>query len=580
MLIDIKVAPDETVKVAGIQQYNLNEDRGFWGIIRSANHPEMPADLDKTFGIRLQDYLNHYVNDSVCLFDKTNNRFLIGRDWPGNVMLYYWIATVGNSKRLIVSNELGKLAAEVPGLKASEQGIRLFLTSYKHHHSQTIYERVEILPPGFSLDFDLTSGRLSVEPWFNFHRHIAIKNPRKALQIFRSTVDASIQRIVSKEDKIALMLSGGTDSTLLLDRLFHLGYKNVTLFTAELAGQNARVQRAEARARTYGFELECIETNPQAYKEWLEIIGKTYTAPSDARPNGWLLELPHVYKRLSEHYSGQSAHIMWGYANAFHSPYIPLKRIPFILLAYILSRFVPIAKGDRLNSIGHFIIWLIGKIHFIQTNKVTISQKQAIEKALIDFINDVRHPDELLNLKSIFGYVKVQEWIMHRFQNAAELYYPQAHNVWPFFDRRFQEVTMTISLRARFGGTANWFNMFSVKSRKNLILKAIERTIPQTTLQESLLGGNSYSRPSMRLLYQHQACYCAINDIFLDPKSQTLLEHLSKQHIFIVPGSFDEFCNLSLPEIEKLSGVLMMLKHFELDKVAYSCIDGVIDNES
>ena len=360
------------------------------------------------------------------------------------------------------------------------------------------------------------------------------------------------------------MFSGGSDSTLLLDRLIHLGYKNVSLFNVETLGQVAQSHRAKVRAKAYGIKLTCIEIDPeQAYKDWLKSIGKIYSAPSDVRPNGWASELPCVYRTLSEHYGKRPANIMWGYARPFHGCYVRPKHIPFTFLAYTLLRLFPATKGQHLNLLGRFGLRLLGKIGFVEDNKSALDQIAGTEEVLADCVNEVKHPDELINLKLIFGYIDVQEWELHRFQAESNTYYPQARNVWPFYDRRFQEVTMTMSLRARFGGVMNWLRMYCPKSRKNLTLNAIEKELPETSSPaESLLGGNYYGRPSMKALYQNEKCYCAINDLFSQPQAQRLLEYLSKEGLFEVPRSFNEFCELSVPAIEKLSGVVLLLAHF------------------
>ena len=367
------------------------------------------------------------------------------------------------------------------------------------------------------------------------------------------------------------MFSGGSDSTLLLDRLIHLGYKNISLFNIETLGQNSRFHRAKVRADSYGLELNCIHIDPSsAYKDWLDIIGKIYSAPSDVRPNGWVLELPHIYEELSKHYDSQPTNIIWGYARGFHAHYLRFRRIPFVFMAHALLRLLPATKGQHLNSIGRFALTLLGKINFLEHNKSTVDQIDAMDKVLFDFVQNIKHPDELINLKMIFGYVHEQEWELHRFQTTSDLYYPEARNVWPFYDRRFQEVSMTMSIRARFGGTMNWFRMYRPESRKSLTLSAIEKDLPKiTSAAESLLGGNYLGRTNMKALYKNENCYSAINDLFSQPQAQRILKHLSKEKLFKPPNSFEEFCELSNTEIEMLSGVVLLLAHFTPNGIKY-----------
>lgn len=84
---------------------------------------------------------------------------------------------------------------------------------------------------------------------------------------------------------------------------------------------------------------------------------------------------------------------------------------------------------------------------------------------------------------------------------------------------------------------------------------------------ESLLGGNYYGRPSMKALYQNEPFYSSIKNLFSEPQAQGLLKYLSKEDLFKVPRSLDEFCELSLQKIDGLSSVVMLLAHFIPNRV-------------
>jgi len=569
MLIDLRSGSEGLNEAVGIQHHNLNGDGSFFGLIRSPYHHEIPVDATGKFSTNIRDYANYYVNDSVCIMDNASQRFSIARDWPGNTMLYYWFGAAKNCNRLVVSDDIRVFPQRIANLGISKHGIRMYFENPNHLHSYTIYERVEILPPGFYLDFDLANGGLSVKPWFQFKHNITVKSYKQAVDLFRAAIDDSIQRLVSKDDTIALMFSGGSDSALLLDRLVSLGFRNVSIFNVAVGGRVTESERAKRVADYYDVNLECIEVSPkQAFKDWLDITDKIYMGPRVSRINGWSAALASLYKKLHEQFDGKPIKVMWGFVHPFHAPYVRVERMPFIFMAYSLLRLFPTTDGKVLNRFGHFALQLLSKNNYINKRKITQSQLPAIESVIADCFDHLVHPDELVNLKLILGYTRMKEWTMHRFRTIPNLYYAEARNIFPFYDRRFQETTVTMSLRSRFGGFMKWLKMSSTESRKNLTIQAVEKDVPR----RFFLGGNYESRPDWRKLYENKACYSAIIEFLSQPKFKKLIEYLTEQNLLTLPGSYDEFLHLNWEKVYELSGAVILLAHLDPDKIDLSSL--------
>lgn len=216
--IKINCESKNRVSVLGGERHELDKGASYVVLFRSPNHP--PASQWIHLGSDIERYCNYYKNDSICLVDEGYGKVIISRDWPGNTVLYYWMDICKSNKtnRLLVSDSLSELIKEIPHLELSLEGISLFFEDRKHLHLQTIYKGVKILLPGALIEFSLSTNKVTFVYWYDF------ADPPEASSLsgdaaydYHRFLDSSIQRTVTKKHPVALMYSGGTDSTLLLE---------------------------------------------------------------------------------------------------------------------------------------------------------------------------------------------------------------------------------------------------------------------------------------------------------------------------------------------------------------------------
>lgn len=560
MIIDISYLKDGAKKFdsEGVEVHAVDDNGSLAGLMRSPNHPLMPYNSDRNFGFRIKDYLNYYVNDSVILIDRKQKKLILGRDWPGNVMIYYWIKESPDGIRFLAADNIIELSKKIESIEFSYKGVQQYLKDRKYYQSFTALEGVRIIQPGFCLVLDLSSGSISFDAWYSFHNNILISNPTKAVLAIRRTLDESIERLVSKDDEIALMYSGGSDSTLLLDRLVNLGYTNLSLYNVSIKGRNSERKRAEKAAVFYGFKVNQIDVErDEAIHNWMEAISISYIGRAYARINGWLSMLPSLYRHLNEKYSGVRINVMWGFVHPFMLNNFRFSRVPFVYLAFILLKKMKPLIERHPEAALKTLETVLGKIVFLENDNHTEEENAVFKKTIIDMVSKVNHPDELINMKLMMGLTNQKVWTMNRQKTIAEAYCPQARNVFPFVDRKVQETAASISLKARFGGVFKWARV-SDMSRKFLTLNAFESKIPR----EYILGGNYESRPDWQSLYKNEYFYSRAKEIIDDIKSDEQLSAILKENAVVLPETEEEYENMRYRDIEIMMSALMLEKCF------------------
>jgi len=541
-----------------IEIHEIDGEENIVGLMRSPNHPINPYNPERYFGLKLEDYMDYYVNDSVLILESRLNKLLVGRDWPGNVMIYYWFGKTHDGFKFIASDNIGRLTEKMDVVGISRKGISQYLKHRKYYHSYTAIEGVKIIQPGFCLELDLNTGAISFNTCYNFNTNILIQSPSKAVLAIRKELDASITRLVSKDDEIALMFSGGSDSALLLDRLTSMGYKKVSLFNVGIRGRNSERERAKRTAALYGYKVNQVDVEPEkAMEDWVQAISNSHMGRSYSRINGWLSVLPSVYRRLDEHYEGRRVNVMWGYVHPFMLNNFKLVRMPFVYMAYILIKMLKSVVVKYPDSVMKILPSILGVIVFLKRENHTDEEYEAIKEAIMNTLVKVEHPDELVNLKLIMGQTNQKVWTMHRQRTVADMFCPQARNVFPFVDRCFQSFTQSISLRARFGGIIQWAKK-NVYSQKNLTLKAFENEFPR----EFILGGNYESEPDWQSLFRNEKFYSHIEKMVEKIRKNQLLESMMKENSVVFPGSLDEYLNMKYREMETLMSLTMLKNYF------------------
>lgn len=563
MLIEVTTGSDPKVLITGGEEYRLNNGATLVTVFPSPNHPRGAIEPPDYPHADIKMLADHFPHDSICLIDETIHRFILSRDWPGNVVLFYWFdGKPDRVRRLLVADTLTDIIRQIPNAKTSKVGIKLFLRDRKHYQTHTVYDNVEVLHPGLYLDLELDTGKLSADYWYKPCRPITITDQKKAVSVYREAVDDALARLVRRDLPVALAFSGGSDSTLLLERLLKLGYNDIKLFNIQVSDNISSYAGRSASHYNKEKDIEIIRNYPeQAKHDWLELLKFCYHYLSDMRIDGMFSASIAFYKELFNYYTGKPITIVWGSQYALASPVIDTGGILKFYKTFFMNLLLKTFNKDLADRV---ILKGFSMASVLNPEKITAPQLKAFQKQYIDSARAATHPDELLNLHLSLNYNHLKHWWMHWRNIVANRYYPCAINVYPFHERIFQEATMPFSLFLRIGGARNIMKMPG--SKKEFFLNTFEKPIRKG----EIIGTNYIDLPKDYTLFSNRNFYETITSMLKKADCQPLVRYLEEECGLKIPNSYEEFILLDSEEVEQLSGAVILNSRFKADGIVFS----------
>ena len=185
--------------------------------------------LYKEYGEEFISKLNGMF--TISLFDKKKNKFLIIRDRIGIKPLFYLL----NDKKLIFASSIKSIKKISYDFTISEKNFLLFLTLNYIPNSDSIYNNIKKLKPGYYIKIENNKVKF-VNYWSlpKFKKNI---NELEFERILENLITDSI-KIQSRSDvEVGSMLSGGLDSSV-ITTLFAKNVKNkIKTFCVDFTGK-------------------------------------------------------------------------------------------------------------------------------------------------------------------------------------------------------------------------------------------------------------------------------------------------------------------------------------------------------
>jgi len=547
------------ISVQGGTSYKL--DNGDEIILfRSPNHP-IKKPLSISLKNNFKDYAFQFKHDSFIYLDNEKRYFRFLRDWPGNIPVYYYYSH--DTRELFISDNIHVLAKSVDVPAPSKHGLKLFITGRKHMHSYTIYEKIFTLHPGLYIELDRRSFKINNKWWYKPFKKITIKDPKVAKQSYLDALDSTIERLVSKDKPVSIMFSGGSDSTLLLDRMIKLGYEKINLFTICVNGETLQLNYANEKARMFNMEvIPIFADRKNIFEGWKKLFKLCYHYLSDLRIDGIFSPSVQVIEQVKKYYDGGPTSLVWGSQYALASPVVSTKAILFkFYFIFILLKFTRHFKFIKQITYNFALRHM--RSAMLQKDLMSKESLLAFEDLYLTSFDEVRNPDELINLFLSTDYNHLKHWWMDWRNKVTSNYYQNAVNIFPFHDREFQESTMPYSLKVRVGGLRNIFNM--PNSYKNLFFSLFDKRIPISSVKR----GNYAALPEYFSLFKTEYFYGFLNEELNDSKNQKLVKFLVNELDITVPKSYDELLNLNTNQVEKLTGIIFLATRLKEDGVTF-----------
>jgi len=254
------------------QLYNTKHLQRFLG------HEYSTEELDTTllYGAILHEGINFAEHIAgmyaIVLYNKETKEISLLRDHSGQKNIYYY----HKDGDFIFSSEIkGILIHKHISREVDEEGVALATTIGYIPGSKTLFKYIKKLEPGNFLTYSLTTKEITLQRASYFKESFS-ENTKEALQ------ELVALHLQSKE-RVALNLSGGLDSSILLHEMSAAGH-TLSTYTTRFVGGHEKYNRdadlAQLLAKEYGAQHHEIEVTKELFLENLQEAYATIEEPN------------------------------------------------------------------------------------------------------------------------------------------------------------------------------------------------------------------------------------------------------------------------------------------------------------
>lgn len=144
-------------------------------------------------------------------YDRKEQKVIISRDRCGMKPLYYY----WDKKNLVVASEVKAiLESGVVKAKLNNTALVEYFTFQNVISDQTLFDKIEMVPTGTNLIFDLKTKDLKFDRYWDFHfQNNTVKTEEELIDELDSMFNSAIERHLIGDVEIGATISGGLDSS-------------------------------------------------------------------------------------------------------------------------------------------------------------------------------------------------------------------------------------------------------------------------------------------------------------------------------------------------------------------------------
>jgi asparagine synthase (glutamine-hydrolysing) len=234
------------------QELRKELERDFGFVFRSSCDTEILPYAYLAWGEAMFERLEGFF--AIGLWDRRAQRLILARDGIGIKPLYFF---EDDSLVLFASEVKGILASGKVEAELDPTSLHTFLAAGHPGTRQTIFRQIKQVPPGSVIGFSRTE-RAERRFW-RPTRAPTIDNLGQAVDLLQSTIETVVKSQMVSDVPLAVLQSGGIDSSLITLTLGRLGLKP-PLFTAGFAEKSHdETDIARQIAASAGLSLKVID---------------------------------------------------------------------------------------------------------------------------------------------------------------------------------------------------------------------------------------------------------------------------------------------------------------------------------
>lgn len=249
----------------------------------SRSDSEVLVHLWEEYGRRMLDRLSGMF--AFVLVDARSGDILVARDRLGKKPVVYAATAHG----VAIASEIPALRG-IPGIDWSTdpEAVALYLLRNLRHIPDpwTMYRGVRRLPPGHAM---LIRGGRIVEQWRYWHPVFAPRamSPDDLLAQF----DAAVRARMVADVEIGALLSGGVDSTAIIDSMRRQGATEIRTYALGRDADDEELVRARRMAEKFGTRHTEVWFDADRHHDHLELMLRRHGEPIMLLPLGHAYEL-------------------------------------------------------------------------------------------------------------------------------------------------------------------------------------------------------------------------------------------------------------------------------------------------
>ena len=224
---------------------------------KSKTDTEILLKMYQKFGLNFLNYLKGMY--AFALFDKKKNKIYIFRDKFGIKPLFYFTKSnffiFASEIKVLLKNKIVRNSVDVDCSKILE-----FIANRQlNGNSSTLINNIKILNPGNFVEYDLNSKKFNIFK-FDFKKNQNTAFSKKGNNFFEKVFEESLNYLtITQHKKIACLLSGGLDSSLLSIILnSQENDKEIHTFSSILNKPNVENNNIHKLTRDYKFTQHFI----------------------------------------------------------------------------------------------------------------------------------------------------------------------------------------------------------------------------------------------------------------------------------------------------------------------------------
>jgi asparagine synthase (glutamine-hydrolysing) len=205
-------------------------------------------------------------------YDRLERRLLLARDNLAIKPLLYW---QGSGVLLFASQPTAISSHPLFQRRLNVRAISSFLSYRQVLGGETYYEALHELAPGSWLEFH--DGRLTQRRYWSL---ATIDAPRVDAGELRRRIRSAVTDQVAADVPVALLLSGGLDSSILAAEASRV-YPSLVTYTAAMPHNSRDDESAVAARVAAAFDLKhvCVPVGPEHHLEYIEALVRQKGAP-------------------------------------------------------------------------------------------------------------------------------------------------------------------------------------------------------------------------------------------------------------------------------------------------------------